>query len=185
MRNKVKVLAVLLLMLLSILLIGCPIRHTLKNITEDGSLLSNPVISVHFPEVLDDEVVLSARQTQVVYGRVAKGVRVGEWLHDDFYDSTGKHRVVKGNLFIVPAWSQIAVLKPLTLLFRNTMNVNYDPFYEVLVLRDMSIDPDMDFFVGVVVSNVSPEIIGLDLSRLKCKREAHGGDWKYQWRFDE
>ena len=158
--------------------LGYLTRYTLKDIVESHVIYDEVSIYLVFPELSESEIKLDSDQARLVYGRIAGGQRCGGW-YGVFYDNIGKHADLSGEIYVVPAWCDKAILWPVVWLFRNCMSAFYDPFNEVLVLSDTSIEPDWDCYEGVVVSNIPPTILNVDMAELRRIRTEKNLDWKY------
>lgn len=159
--------------------IGYLARYTLSDITEHHITHEKVLISVVFPELSEHELKLSDEQACLLYERILEGRRVGGW-YSVLSDDTGQHWDIGGEMYIVPKWCDKTMLWPVAWLTRNRMSVFYDPFNEVLVLSDWSIETDWDCYEGVVVSNVPPAWLNVDVDELRRTRMARCHSWKYR-----
>ena len=78
---------------------------------------------------------------------------------------------IEGEFCVIPKWFDIWPLNVLAPCLRASVYVKYDPWKRLLYLSEDCYELGLEFTEGFCVSNVSPDTVKVDMSRMALKHE--------------
>ena len=114
---------------------------------------------------------------------MAKGAAFPVAPGSSFVGEAGEHFSIDGFMYVVPEWLSIFFPTVLIPYLRHGIFMKYDPFNETVFLSEDCERLAFDYEYGLVLSNVPPTMLGIDIEKLRQKIRRDGDSssaWMYR-----
>lgn len=173
---------ILVAVVILVLLVMLPSRFEAQDLPIRSFSRLKVLLEFEYP--LNDSIcILSYDESQKLFRTMSTDLS-SECANWNFGEK-GHHITVRGWLYVFPSWQDNVLMRWLIPYLRHGIYMDYDPFNEKMFLSEDSRLFAWDHELGLCVSNVHPQVVGVDINLLKERfgRKGDGSDsWKYRGR---